>query len=70
MGGSNGVFSRSVRDCRSSLWDCQSSLTAQQWNKPSIDFYTECLKADTLSEWDTMRIEGEEGIARLVGFSK
>ncbi|RSH92655.1 hypothetical protein EHS25_008100 [Saitozyma podzolica] len=37
-----------------------------KWNKPSIDFYVECLKADNLHEWDTMRIEGEQGIERLV----
>jgi hypothetical protein len=36
-----------------------------QWNKPSIDFYVERLKADSLVEWDTMRIEGEAGIGRL-----
>ncbi|WWD18083.1 hypothetical protein CI109_102531 [Kwoniella shandongensis] len=41
-----------------------------KWNKPSIDFYTECLKADNLEEWDTMRIEGKEGFDRLIGFRK
>ncbi|EAL21982.1 hypothetical protein CNBC1220 [Cryptococcus deneoformans B-3501A] len=34
--------------------------------KPSIAFYTQCLKADDLSEWDTMRIEGDEKIQRLI----
>jgi hypothetical protein len=43
-------------------------LKALQWNKPSIDFYVECLKAENLVEWDTMRIEGQEGIDRLVSF--
>jgi hypothetical protein len=43
-------------------------LKAFQWNKPSIDFYVECLKAENLVEWDTMRIEGQEGIDRLVSF--
>ncbi|WVN85620.1 uncharacterized protein L203_100769 [Cryptococcus depauperatus CBS 7841] len=37
-----------------------------KWNTPSIAFYTECLKADSLSEWDTMRIEGDENIQRLI----
>ncbi|KAK8865738.1 hypothetical protein IAR55_000884 [Kwoniella newhampshirensis] len=41
-----------------------------KWNKPSIAFYTECLKAENLSEWDTMRIEGQEGFERLIGFRK
>ncbi|CAD6576287.1 MAG: hypothetical protein TREMPRED_001644 [Tremellales sp. Tagirdzhanova-0007] len=36
-----------------------------KWNKPSIDFYVERLKAEILVEWDTMRIEGEQGIERL-----
>jgi hypothetical protein len=30
----------------------------------------ECLKADNLHEWDTMRIEGDEGIERLVAMRK
>jgi len=42
----------------------------RQWNKPSIDFYTECLKAENLVEWDTMRIEGKEGLDRLVSFKQ
>ncbi|EIW72715.1 hypothetical protein TREMEDRAFT_25423 [Tremella mesenterica DSM 1558] len=37
-----------------------------KWNKPSIDFYVERLKADNLSEWDTMRIEGDERINKLI----
>ena len=41
-----------------------------QWNKPSIDFYTECLKAENLVEWDTMRIEGQEGIDRVAAFKQ
>jgi GNAT superfamily N-acetyltransferase len=45
-------------------------LTGPQWNKPSIDFYVECLKAQDLSEWDTMRIEGAGGIERLAAMRK
>ncbi|WVQ85292.1 hypothetical protein IAT38_007457 [Cryptococcus sp. DSM 104549] len=41
-----------------------------KWNKPSIAFYTECLKADNLVEWDTMRIEGDERIEKLIEFRK
>lgn len=44
----------------------QYLTTAYQWNEPSIAFYTQCLKADDLSEWDTMRIEGDEKIQRLI----
>ena len=43
----------------------EADLTGRQWNKPSIDFYVERLKAEILVEWDTMRIEGEQGIERL-----
>lgn len=42
----------------------------RQWNKPSIDFYEKCLKAENLVEWDTMRIEGKEGLDRLVSFKQ
>lgn len=41
-----------------------------QWNQPSIDFYVKCLKAEPQSEWEGMRIEGAEGIDRLIGFRK
>ncbi|KAK6907523.1 acetyltransferase [Kwoniella mangroviensis CBS 10435] len=41
-----------------------------KWNKPSIDFYKECLKAESQDEWDTMRIEGQEGFDRLMSFRK
>ncbi|WRT65852.1 uncharacterized protein IL334_002803 [Kwoniella shivajii] len=41
-----------------------------KWNKPSIDFYIECLKAENLIEWDTMRVEGKEGFDRLISFRK
>ncbi|ORX34167.1 acyl-CoA N-acyltransferase [Kockovaella imperatae] len=37
-----------------------------KWNQPSIDFYVKRLKAESLDEWDTMRLEGSEAIARLV----
>lgn len=42
----------------------------QQWNQPSIDFYTKCLKAVEQSEWEWMRIEGSDGIERLTGLRK
>lgn len=38
----------------------------RKWNQPSIDFYVKKLKADNLSEWDTMRIEGDERIEKLI----
>ncbi|TYJ55885.1 hypothetical protein B9479_003408 [Cryptococcus floricola] len=37
-----------------------------QWNEPSIAFYTQCLKADPQSEWEGMRIEGDEKIQKLI----
>jgi len=36
-----------------------------QWNTPSIDFYEKRLKSTPQSEWETERIEGDEGIERL-----
>ncbi|KAK1927700.1 acyl-CoA N-acyltransferase [Papiliotrema laurentii] len=41
-----------------------------KWNKPSIDFYVECLKAEPQSEWEGMRLEGAAAIDRLVSFKK
>jgi hypothetical protein len=35
-----------------------------QWNKPSIDFYEQCLGAMAMSEWMGMRLE-EQGIDNL-----
>ncbi|KAK4686376.1 diamine N-acetyltransferase, partial [Tremellales sp. Uapishka_1] len=46
------------------------SLTRPKWNAPSIAFYKNSLGAETLDEWDTMRIEGDEGIERLVAMKK
>ncbi|WWC60483.1 uncharacterized protein I303_103056 [Kwoniella dejecticola CBS 10117] len=37
-----------------------------KWNQPSIDFYVKRLQAESLVEWDTMRIEGQEGFDRLL----
>ncbi|WWC88009.1 uncharacterized protein L201_002911 [Kwoniella dendrophila CBS 6074] len=37
-----------------------------KWNQPSIDFYVKRLKAEDQKEWDTMRIEGQEGFDRLM----
>jgi GNAT superfamily N-acetyltransferase len=50
--------------------DSRQIYLMRQWNKPSIDFYVECLKAENLVEWDTMRIEGQEGLDRLVSFKQ
>jgi len=41
-----------------------------QWNKPSVDFYVEYLKAEPQSEWEGMRLEGDEAINRLIAFKK
>jgi hypothetical protein len=35
-----------------------------------VGFYENTLKAENLSEWDTMRVEGEEGFQRLLAYRK
>ncbi|WWC68478.1 uncharacterized protein I206_102407 [Kwoniella pini CBS 10737] len=37
-----------------------------KWNQPSIDFYVKRIGAESLDEWDTMRVEGQEGFERLL----
>ncbi|WVQ71150.1 hypothetical protein IAR50_000675 [Cryptococcus sp. DSM 104548] len=37
-----------------------------KWNEPSIAFYTQCLKAEPQTEWEGMRIEGDEKIQKLI----
>lgn len=39
-----------------------------KWNKPSIGFYVETVGATPQSEWEGMRLEGDEEIARLEKF--
>ncbi|WVQ97078.1 hypothetical protein IAU59_004188 [Kwoniella sp. CBS 9459] len=52
------------RECKRVEW------RVLKWNKPSIDFYVECLKAEPQVEWEGMRIEGQEGFDRLMSFRK
>lgn len=40
----------------------------EKWNKPSVDFYVEYLKAEPQVEWEGMRLEGDEQIGGLLRF--